>query len=261
MNNTNFKYKLYVGIALVLSVISAVMRTVLLFFYYDKDTNYYSHGALLPTIHTVFLCAAVVFAASSLIATKKDELSEKKFHTSGIFIFSSSLSAFTLIASLVLTLTKSNISTLEKIAAFTAAPAALYFISMFIKNAEAAKLRTLFGFFVPIWGTLNLAAVYFDSYVAINAPNKIIEQMAFISVMLFFLYELRIHLNKQKPRLHLFMGMLALVFTATASFPGIIAATLGAIGAKYLAYDVVFAAMFIYICTIMLSKNKEDGGM
>ena len=185
MNNTNFKYKLYVGIALILSVISAAVRTVLLLFFFDKDINYYSHGTLLPAFHTVLLCAAIVFAASSLIATKKDELPEKKFHSSGIFIFSSSLSAFTLIVSLILTLTKDNISTLEKIAAFTAAPAALYFLSMFIKSSEAAKLRTLFGFFVPIWGTLNLASIYFDSYVAINAPNKIIEQLAFISVMLF----------------------------------------------------------------------------
>ena len=259
MNNKNLKYNLYLGITLLFALMSVIIRTVLLISYFDRDIGYYSHGTVLPGIHTVILCASVIFAASFLLATRKDECEEKKFRNSGIFIFSSSLCAFMLIASLLLTFTKAD-TTLEKIAAFTAAPAALYFLSALIRSADTAKLRTLFGFFVPIWGTLNLAVIYFDSFVAINAPNKIIEQMAFICVMLFFLYELRIHLNKQKPKLYSFCGMCALVFAATAAFPGIVAASFGAIDANYLMYDVIFAAMFIYVLVTMLQSKKECGG-
>ncbi len=258
MKNTRSKYKLYTLIALALSIVSAAIRTVLLLGYFDTEINYYAAGTSLPVIHTVLSCAALIFFASVLLAFKKDELGSKKFHSSGIFIFSSALCGFTLALGAAFSLIGKDAHLLEKIASYTAVFAALYFLSMFINKDGIKKFRTLFGFFVPIWGTLSLAVIYFDSYVAINDPNKIIEQMAFVSVMLFFLYECRVLLETERPRAHLFTGFTAMFFTLTASLPGIVAFSLGAIDGKYVMYDVIFAAIFIYTCVRMFTYTKKD---
>lgn len=258
MKNTDFKYKLYVIATLVIALSLAAFRTVLLLYFFDYDVNYYSAGTILPTLCNILLLIATLFAASSLFTFKKDELGTRESRASGFFVFTSSLCAFSLIGHLIFGLTKSGSTTLEKVAALAAAPAAIYFFLLLVNSEKSLKLRSIFGFFVPIWGVLNLAAIYFDSYVAINDPNKIIEQTAFISTMLFFLYELRILLEKPKPKLHLFFGLCALIFTAAASFPGIIAVSLGKLDAKYLAYDVIFAAMFLYVCRAMMTSTKEE---
>lgn len=257
MKNTNVKYKFYLLAALVASIALAAFRVVLLLFFFDKDVNYFARGTALPTVWSVLLLLAALFAASSVFVIKENELKEKKFSRSGFSVFASALCAFSLILNSVFGLTKGEKGVLNMIAAISAIPAALYFLSI-LATGSVSKLRSLFGFFVPIWGVLNLASIYFDSYVAINDPNEIIEQTAFISVMLFFLYELRVHLEKQKPKLHLFFGMCALIFTATASFPGIIAVSLGKTDAKYLVYDVIFAAMFLYICREMFTSEKDE---
>jgi hypothetical protein len=57
---------------------------------------------------------------------------------------------------------------------------------------------------------------------AINAPNKIVDQMAFIFASLFFLYEIRISLARECWHLYIAFGFIAATLGAYSSIPSIV---------------------------------------
>ena len=57
---------------------------------------------------------------------------------------------------------------------------------------------------------------------ALNSPNKLISQMAFLLAALFFLYEARISLGREKWRGYCIFGLAALAANAYSAVPAVI---------------------------------------
>lgn len=258
MKNKISKYNIFILITLMLSLGGVLIRSILLTRYYDSAIGYYAVGTSLPAVFTVLAIVAVILFALFVLTTRKDGLEEKKFHDSSIFIFSCFLCGFVLVAMIVMSALEKNLTVLEKVAMLFSVPGALFFFTAALRGEKPQKMKTLFSLFVPLWATMKLAAIYFDSYIAVNEPNKVMQQTALISIMLFFLCECRVLIGKEKNSLHNFSGAAAIFFTSTTAIPQIFAYTAKKISGAYIACDLVLAAILIYIIVRMTVSNKKE---
>ncbi len=99
-------------------------------------------------------------------------------------------------------------------------------IGYFILNAtvedRASEPRSAFGLSAVLLLALYATYLYFDSSLPLNAPNKIVDQMAYLFSALFFLYEIRISLGREKWNLYIAFGFIAALLTGVSSLPSIV---------------------------------------
>ena len=96
----------------------------------------------------------------------------------------------------------------------------------FFLNALLTESKTELRAYFAIATVLGLAAyaayLYFVGDGAINSPNRITDQMAFLTSAIFFLYEARISLGREKWRAYCVFGMIAAATCAYSSIPALI---------------------------------------
>lgn len=97
-----------------------------------------------------------------------------------------------------------------------------FFLSIFIeKNENIYKSAFLLSivFFLAIYALL----LYFDKAEhPTNSPNRFIDELAYLSAALFFLYEARIPLGRTKWRGYVSFGLVATLLCAYSSIPAIV---------------------------------------
>lgn len=99
---------------------------------------------------------------------------------------------------------------------------AIYFtVSTFIIRRRSMK-RADFGIITLVFICAYVAYIYFDTTLPIGAPNKIVDQMTYLAASLFFLYETRLSLGREKWRSYISFGFIAAFMAAYSSIPSII---------------------------------------
>ena len=119
----------------------------------------------------------------------------------------------------------------------------------------------LVGFAPGLRGVSGLAAIYFDMTVEMNSPNKLILQAALISVMIYFVYELRMLLGGKKahPRAYVASGLVAVALSASAAIPLICGYFAGLISNSYFFTEsFICFNMMMYIAFRTLSFIRRE---
>ena len=100
----------------------------------------------------------------------------------------------------------------------SSALSAVYFVLRLGEKRSSDEWHVLFGFAPGLRCVAGLS-IYFDMTVEMNSPNKLMLQAALISIMIYFLFELRMLLGfkKARPRAYAATGLLATTLTASAS--------------------------------------------
>ena len=100
----------------------------------------------------------------------------------------------------------------------SSALSAVYFVLRLGEKRSSDEWHVLFGFAPGLRCVAGLS-IYFDMTVEMNSPNKLMLQAALISIMIYFLFELRMLLGakKARPRAYAAVGLLATTLTASAS--------------------------------------------
>ena len=97
-----------------------------------------------------------------------------------------------------------------------------FFISIFVEKNESlvkAAFSLSIVFFLAVYATF----LFFNRQThPTNSPNKVIDQMAYISSAIFFLFESRIPLGRAKWRPYVAFGLIATLLTAYSAIPSII---------------------------------------
>ena len=96
-----------------------------------------------------------------------------------------------------------------------------HFLNAFITESKTS-IRAYFAVATIAFLAFYSILVYLDGSLSINDSNKILRQMAFIFSAIFFLYETRISLGREKWRVYTVFGLIAASLTAYASIPAII---------------------------------------
>ncbi len=96
----------------------------------------------------------------------------------------------------------------------------------FALNALIAEnktdLRANFGMCTVIFTCLYAAYLYFSTALPLNNPNKIVDQCAYLFMAMFFLYETRISLGREKWRGYTVFGFMAVAMGFYSAIPTLI---------------------------------------
>ena len=112
--------------------------------------------------------------------------------------------------------------------AFSLAVGALALISViyFAVSAISVKRRSImrsdFGIIVLVFLCLYIAYIFFDNGTPINAPIKTATMMAFLFFSLFFLYETRLSLGREKWHFYVAFAFISSLVSAYASIPALV---------------------------------------
>ena len=252
--------------ALAFAVLAIILRTSCLLWFYDEEIGYYTRD-ILPAIFEVFCVIAVVlFAGIFFILKACDKTSDGKEDNLALEI-SSALAAIAFTVFFIFSVSSTSFVTSNVVFDLALKISALSSIVYFAINLFTPHInrvaQTALGFGMIIWGACVLAVTYFDIYVQINSPEKIILHLALVSCMAFFASEFRCFISGVRSKLYLFTAFCAVFFSGACSVPYIIACFCGVInGEKHFFYNVVLVALFVYASTRLMSFSfaaaKED---
>ncbi len=261
---------------LIIALAAAVLRTVAIFVAYDAEIGYFSRGAISPLLANIACIAGVVMAFGLILFCRpRGRVYNPGARDSAPVYFATAYAAFVMLGTFLYELwrcvgERTAASYFEKAAtvdnAYTArslriqgmliiigivasAVSAIYFFCR-LGNKGGREWYVILGFAPGLRGVSGMATIYFDMTVEMNSPNKMLLQFALISVMIYFLLELRMLLGdkKARPRAYAAVGLAATVLTAAASVSLIAAYFGGQVSNAYFFTESFFCFnMMIYI--------------
>ncbi len=108
------------------------------------------------------------------------------------------------------------------ILAVLAIAGALYFLFAVLHEFKLCDLRAIFGMALTLFLILYAGYLYFDKVLPLNAHTKICDQIAFVFASIFFLFETRISLGREKWPLYTAFGFTAAMLCAYSSIPSLL---------------------------------------
>lgn len=243
MNQKSKLNRIYLPLLFAVIIISVAFRCAAVLTDFDSRTGYFEGKTLINIASITAICGSVLLFTYAFVSAKKEKLIAT-FTTPSTYVPSGAI-VTALIFFAVKTYERikdydfssgaspnfgSPISRLAgNLPAFVEAalvPLALLSAVYFILNAtvenRASVTRAAFGLSMVVFSALYATFLYFDKTLSINAPNKIVDQMAFVFTALFFLYEIRISLGRECWHLYISFGFIAAVLSAYSSIPSII---------------------------------------
>ena len=230
MNSKSRKLRKFLPILAVAIATLASLRTVACLINFDFETNYFTEKGLITAANYLTVISVLVFLSYPFFA-KRGTGYIASFSTPGTYVPAGACSVAVLFFGFFL-LTSPMPSSgvmnakitgpLQIILGITAVISVSFFIlNAFITSAPSI-LRAAAGCAAVSFSALYAAYLYFDANLPLNAPNKIVDQLAFLSCALFLLYETRISLGRGKWRAYPVFGLISALLCAYSSVPSII---------------------------------------
>ena len=244
MKNKAKVFGIYLPVFAILLTIVTVLRTVALFLDFDFNTGYFIEKTISNVSNYVTIASAVffltyIFTARRDIRLIPDFTSPATYVPTGIvavalvfmikeLIFraietkrfidilkyfstsSAQLSSQRLfLALIVLTLIFSVLSM-------------VHFLLTALIEKNSSEKRASYGLLTVLFLSFYGLYVYFSTDLPINAPNKALDQMTCLLAAVFFLYETRLSLGREKWRPYIAFGFVSSFVGIYASLPAII---------------------------------------
>ncbi|MBQ9783412.1 MAG: hypothetical protein IJW44_02720 [Clostridia bacterium] len=264
MNNTTNKPRkfalLYTVIGLLCAVIAIALRTVNFFFFFDAEIGYHQANALLPILANVQLALAVVFfAVAAFLWFRKTNIGYPKELSAAIRIAALPAAAGFLFRAIFVYLNRAEGDKLALLSLLTGIAGAGYFLLLAF-NQKQESFRILSGFCAIVHLILTLASSYFNIFIQMNAPDKLMLQLGCLGGMLFLINELRAWISRPRPALYMFSTTCAALLLGVASIPSIVAYHAGILTDRVMmAGYYLLLGLFLYVTVrlIVLSLRPE----
>ncbi len=245
MNKKRELLGMYLPIFAILTLATVVIRTVACFTDYNIENGKFESAALI-SISDYITVGAVIYYLSYIITAKKDRKLIPSFTSAATYIPTGLTAAALLFFAKGLldkslwyrdiindelyrgVIRKSIQSSYFAPMILTIAAAAasifsiLHFVFTAIDEKKHSGRRAKFGLFTVIMLALYASYLYFSVELPLNSRTKITDQMAYLSAAVFFLYETRISLGREKWRGYISYGFTAAALMAYSSIPSII---------------------------------------
>lgn len=288
MNFRTTLKRVYFPTLLGIILLSVSLRIAALFSNYNSDTGFFE-GKILINTASVLVTAGSVFLFTYAFSAKKDRKLIADFSTPATYVptgtltvammffaamtyISSKKTGFSILKFMSIpgTTTKDLLSyislNMSAMLLSVMAPMACLAVGYFIMTAcvlrRSSSLRAFFGTANVLFLAFYTSYLYFDTEtLARNAPNKIVDQMAFLFAALFFLYEIRISLGREKWNLYMAFGFIAATLTAYSSIPSLVFYFAdGSVISNNIQENVLSFAIFVFILSriILAAFLKED---
>lgn len=273
-------------------LLSVAFRTAAIFVNFNPETGFYN-GKILINIASWLVIAGSVFMFTYAFSGSKKQKLIADFSTPATYVPTGALSVAMIFfaiataiksskndfsirrfmltpgvtpADLMQYLSENMSSLVLSIMAPMACLAVVYFILTACVLKRSSEARAFFGTANVLFLAFYTSYLYFDatSSLARNAPNKIVDQMAFLFAALFFLYEIRISLGREKWNLYIAFGFIASALTAYSSIPSLLYYFIdGGVVSNSTQENVLTFALFVFITSRLtlaafLKEDKES---
>ena len=233
MKNKASLFGLYLPFFIVFTLGAVAFRSAALFLNFDIQSGFFDRKLLISIANTLSIAGALILF-TFIINGKKDVRLIPEF-SSPTTVFVSVLTAGALMFLGIFLLTeffKSQFSELkanEKIGAVLvllsavfAFVCAAYLVISLIIESRASRLRANLAMLSLLFFASYVAYLYFSTTLPLNAPNKLVDEMAYLFAAAFFLYETRLTLGRALWRGYIAFGFVAALLCAYSSIPSII---------------------------------------
>lgn len=202
----NKKNKILFGLRLG-SAISALLAEILwvlaILVQYDDASNYFVHGATLPTLAGILVALGVVLGTVAAILTDPTVLPGTVFSDEPQ-INPAAFGFFAAAICMIVSVTMGTASLLSILFIVAALLGAIYAVCVAHPNLRRSETAVAFiGFFAVIACILLCAYYYFDLSVEMNAPIKTTVQLGVLAAMVYLLAEIRFLLGNGQKRVSL----------------------------------------------------------
>lgn len=260
-------------IALAFFTLAAVaLRTAALITALDEALIYFENSVLM-TVSAIVMAVFVLTSVSYLFVQDKGFNPAVSFENprtyvpSGLVGVAFFLMSMTLWGDFFAEASKpkafSSIATviLFAVSIFALISTANFFLNNFHEKREST-VRAIFCLCCAVFMGLYAGHLFFSDALPINAPNKAVDQLSYLAVSIFFLYETRISLGRAKWRLYLTFGLIAVALTAYSAIPAIIFYfQSGGVVSRSLTENVLTLSLGIYIAsrlTLTLTPVRNE---
>ena len=139
--------------------------------------------------------------------------------------------------------------------------AASFFLSVFIERRNNVY-KALFNLFVVFFLAVYAMLLYFNKEIhPTNSPNRLIDELAYLSAAIFFLYEARIPLGRTKWRGYVSFGLIATLLCSYSAIPALVLYFVkGQVISESLIESILALtlAIFIYSKVMQIKKLTPD---
>ena len=267
MNVNSKRIRVYTALMLVISAIAVALRTVACINDLVYSYGYFESKLLLNTSAYVVIGGFLVFITYIFVAERMslttNFASPKTYLPTGgaaiclLFIFAYLLKARDNDTSSI----ARYVTTLASV--FAILSIIHFFLNAFISESHT-EIRGYFSLATVAFLALYAAYLYFTSKLPLNAPNKLSDQLAYLFSALFFLYESRISLGREKWKSYVVFGLISALSTAYSSIPALLTYFIkGRIISNSIEESVFTFTLFLFITSRMFltasirSKEKS----
>jgi len=295
MKNKTQLFGAYLPIFAFATLVCVILRTIACLIQFNFETGYFDGGILIKiadglVIFTVLFMFTYIFTSRRDLKLIPSFTSPATYVPTGIIaiallfmafgLFRDALDRYQTIVELSGALSPSLIQTLnsEKVAmvllfimSALSVLSAVHFAFTAIVESKDSVGRASFGLCTVLLLSLYTVYLYINKQLPINAPNKIVDQMAILFSAVFFLYETRLSIGREKWREYISFGFISALLCAYSSIPGAIVYFVKsdfALGNEVILSDsiyevaLIFAAFIFITCRILLTgeliEDKEN---
>lgn len=281
MKNKNKVFVMYSSIFIISLIATVTMRTVALFLHFDENRIYFNPKALIQ-VSDYFLVAVCILFVTYIFTAGRDVKLIPDFTSPATYI-PTGLVATALIF-MEVALFKRSYATIKKIrllkhmhsnetstetlvlviliiTALLSVLSIVHFALTALDEGHSSSKRANFGLCTVMFLSLYTIYLYFSSELPINAPNKMLDQMVYLFSAVFFLYETRLSIGRERWRQYIAFGFIAAAIAAYASIPAIIYYfAKGAVISNSIYEITLSLALFIFITAriFLASRLIED---
>ena len=270
MNHTKRASGIYMPLLFAAIILSSGLRTAAALTEFNPRTGYFEGKALITAAGIVTAASAILLFTYVFVAPKGRKLiasfsSPAMYIPSGIvcvslvFFAVDCRTAANMLSALSYSGTRASELLLSALA-LLALLSIIYFVLNTMITERASIKRAGFGIFAVILMTLYAAFLYFDTALPLNAPNKVVDQMAYLFIAVFLLYEIRISLGRECWNLYTGFGFIAALLSAYSSVPSVIAYFIKGTTLSHSTYEsaLTLCLCIFIICRVISAENLYE---
>ena len=263
-------------IFLLLMSAAVTLRFIALFNSFNFYTGYYTDKLLLNISAAIVLVGAVFFLAHTFLdreiklvpsfTSAANYLPSALVGTALLFLakplITAAIALWKNIEELKLIATPSALASAKSLTttfvivlltALFSVLAAVNFAVSALSSKHYSTKRALLALSTVLFFSFYVAFLYFNRDLPINAPNKIIDQISHLFAAVFFLYEARMAMGREKLKSYIAIGFISALTSAYSAIPALLCyATRGWISSNSIYEIALNLSVFIFVTVRLL---------
>lgn len=254
---------LYLTSLLALGALAVVLRTIALFTGFDFATGYFTEKLINNISITVVVTAVVLFA--TFLIYKKEYKPRVSIGQPTDYVSSGCVGVALIIVAFEIAFSNAGATTpaigsiVTALSAILAAVASIYFASSILFGKGAPRISAAFSIALMLYLALYALMLYFNVKSPINAPAKLCDQMAYVTLAIFFAYQTRISLDRPMWRMYVISGLTATLLSAYSAIPSLIVyLARGEVISHTVSETILTLSLFLFVLSRTLSALTAE---